>query len=134
MLRFSYSRPDRGERWTLSGDLSGPWVEDLRAVWRRIREQAAPADAVVDLKDVTFIDESGESLLAEMKRAGAKLIACGVEHTHLVANLNGEGGRTLRRRLEHLCCGEVRSAGNPATAESAREASAGAERKTIEKP
>ena len=134
MLRFSYDRSDRGERWNLCGQLSGPWVDDLRSVWRRIREQAPPAQVVVDLRDVTFIDELGECLLEEMQRAGSELLASGVEHKHLIANLKSEGSGALRRSLEHLCGGSDRGAGNPAPAECVRTASAAAKPKGIEKP
>jgi hypothetical protein len=102
VLRFSYYRSDGGEQWNLCGQLSGPWVDELRSVWRRIREHARRANAVVDLKEVTFIDEAGEQLLAEMQNAGADFVATGVEHKHLLANLNGTGSRTLRRRMENL--------------------------------
>jgi anti-anti-sigma regulatory factor len=43
---------------------------------------------VVDLSDVTFIDESGEGLLSEMREAGVKFAACGVAIKHLVENLS----------------------------------------------
>jgi hypothetical protein len=98
MLRFSYYRSDGGELWKLSGCLSGPQADELCSVWRRIRGHMPHVRPVVDLKDVTFIDESGEELLLEMQSAGAKFIAAGVEHKHLLANLNG--GRT--RTMEHL--------------------------------
>jgi hypothetical protein len=102
MLRFSYAQAEDGERWNLCGHLAGPWVDELRSFWRRVRDRAPCAKAVVDLRDVTFIDESGEKLLADMQCAGAKFLAAGVEHKHLIANLDCEGERALRRRVEHL--------------------------------
>jgi hypothetical protein len=102
MLRFSYAQSEDGEHWNLCGHLAGPWVDELRSFWRRVRERAPRAKAVVDLRDVTFIDESGEKLLADMQCTGAKFLAAGVEHKHLIANLNCEGERALRRRVEHL--------------------------------
>jgi hypothetical protein len=103
VLRFSYSESDGSEQWSLSGRLSGPWVDELRSFWRRARERTPLVHAMVDLRDVTAIDESGEALLAEMQRAGAEFLAAGAEYKHLVANLNAEGKQTLRRRLDHLC-------------------------------
>jgi hypothetical protein len=102
MLRFSYSGNNGGERWDLCGQLSGPWVDELRSAWRRIRERSPSARPIVVLKDVTFIDEAGEQLLAEMQSAGAEFVAAGVEQKHLLANLGTNMGRTVRRRLEHL--------------------------------
>jgi hypothetical protein len=57
---------------------------------------------VVDLTDVTFIDEAGERLLAEMESAGAEFVATGVENKHLLASLKEKGERPLRRLVEHL--------------------------------
>ena len=84
MLRISHSETELGERWTLCGQLRGPWVQALRSCW-----QHAPAlHAVVDLSEVTFIDKSGERLLSDMRDAGVEFIATGVETKHLLENLS----------------------------------------------
>ncbi|HKE27601.1 MAG TPA: hypothetical protein VKB88_34840 [Bryobacteraceae bacterium] len=102
MLRFSYCRSDRGDAWDLCGQLAGPWVDELRSVWRRIREHTRLKQAVIDLRQVTFIDEAGEQLLAEMKNDGADFLVTGVEHKHLLANLEEEGAGAVRRSMKHL--------------------------------
>jgi hypothetical protein len=102
MLRFSYFRTDDGEQWNLCGQLSGPWVDELRSVWLRIRKRARRTDAVIDLRQVTFIDEAGERLLLEIKNAGADFVVAGVEHQHLLANLKGKGAGAVRRRMEQF--------------------------------
>jgi hypothetical protein len=78
MLRFSYYRSDDDEQWNLFGQLSGPWADELRSVWQRLRRGARRAHAVVNLKEVTLIDGTGEQLLAEMRREGADLVAAAV--------------------------------------------------------
>jgi hypothetical protein len=88
MFRISYSDTAAGQRWSLHGRLAGPWVDELRTCWTYARDRAPLAHAIVDLKEVTFIDQAGETLLAEMRNAGAELIAAGVEHQYLVATLN----------------------------------------------
>jgi anti-anti-sigma regulatory factor len=88
MFRVTYSDTADGQRWSLHGRLAGPWVDELRACWRSARDRAPLARAIVDLKEVTFIDEAGEMLLADMRSAGAKLIATGVEHQYLLAMLD----------------------------------------------
>jgi hypothetical protein len=105
MLRFSYLDSDAAERWIVCGHLSGPWVDELRSFWRGVRVRAPGRGAVVDLRDVTFIDEAGECLLAEMHNAGATFLASGVEHKYLIENLRADGKPTQRRRIEHLCGG-----------------------------
>jgi hypothetical protein len=103
MLRVSYSDASGEQRWSLCGALTGPWVDELRSSWRQARQRTPRAHAVIDLRDVTFIDEAGEELLEEMHRAGAELIAAGVENKDLIANLTQKNGKcTLRRRMEYL--------------------------------
>src|SRR5215472_9212599 len=103
MLRVSYSDGADGQHWSLCGRLSGPWVDELRSCWRQARERTPRSRAVVDLRDVIFIDEAGEALLAEMQQAGTELVAAGVENNHVIATLRNGEGRSLRRTLEDLC-------------------------------
>jgi hypothetical protein len=88
MFRVSYSDTAKGQRWSLHGRLAGPWVDELRSCWKYARDLAPLAHAIVDLNEVTFIDGAGEKLLAEMRSAGAELIATGVEHQYLLATLD----------------------------------------------
>jgi hypothetical protein len=92
MFRVSYSETADGQRWSLHGRLAGPWVDELRSCWKSARDRAPLARAIVDLKEVTFIDQAGETLLAEMRGAGAELIAAGVAHQHLLATLDNHNG------------------------------------------
>jgi hypothetical protein len=45
---------------------------------------------VVDLTDVTSIDERGEELLQTTRKARAESVACGVYVKHVVELINGE--------------------------------------------
>ena len=116
MLRVSFSDNADGQRWSLCGHLAGPWVDELRTCWRYSRNRAPRSRSIVDLSDVTFIDESGEGLLSEMQSAGTEFIATGVENKHLLANLKDKGKRPLRKLMEHLgaACGKpnTREGGN----------------------
>jgi hypothetical protein len=96
MFRVSYSDTPDGQRWSLHGRLAGPWVDELRSFWKYARDRAPLARAIVDLKEVTFIDQAGETILAEMRSAGAELIATGVEHQHLLATLDNRKGPLAR--------------------------------------
>jgi len=102
MLRVSYSDTADGQRWSLCGRLAGPWVDELRSCWSQARAGTPLAPAVVDLKDVIFIDEAGERLLAEMETAGVEFVAAGVENKHLISTLKNGPSRSLRRRPEYL--------------------------------
>jgi|SRR5579871_5789130 len=97
MLRICYSSTPLVEQWTLCGQLAGPWVQELRSCWENKRQAGSVSRSVIDLSDVTFIDESGEKLLAEMRGAGVEFVATGVETRHLIENLKSNGEKTLRR-------------------------------------
>lgn len=97
MLRITYTETKTLQRWILCGRLAGPWVDELRACWEQGGKGQAATRAMVDLSDVTFIDEAGERLLSEMRGGGAKFMAAGVETRHLLENLKGKGERPLRR-------------------------------------
>jgi len=81
----------------------GPWVDELRLCWRAGRERAPLARAVVDLKDVTLIDDAGKALLAEILSAGTDCIATGVANRHLLQSLKNHYKSKPRRLLEDLC-------------------------------
>jgi len=102
MLRIAYSQTEPGQQWTLCGQLAGPWVQELRSFWQYTRRTGAESRAVVDLSDVTFIDENGEGLLSEMRNAGVEFVAAGVETIDLIDNLKDKGERPLRRLIGRL--------------------------------
>ena len=93
MLRISFSDSSEGQRWSLCGRLAGPWVNELRACWQYARNFAPQARAVMDLREVTFVDPGGEALLAEMRGEGVEFVASGVEMKHLLEHLKTTNGR-----------------------------------------
>jgi anti-anti-sigma regulatory factor len=96
MMRITHTRTPTEQRWTLCGQLTGAWVAELRTCFTR-SSAGDRLQMVVDLSEVTFIDESGETLLGEMRRAGAQFVACGVDTKHLLKHLKAKGERSLRR-------------------------------------
>jgi anti-anti-sigma regulatory factor len=97
MLRICYSDTGEAQRWKLCGQLAGAWVDELRSCWQFVRKTGHRSNAVLDLSEVTFIDESGEQLLSDMRTAGVEFIAAGVETRHLLDNLASNGEKPLRR-------------------------------------
>jgi len=59
----------------LEGRLAGPWVRELEGCWRNASSPDRPVRVL--LCAVTFIDEKGRELLADMYRHGAELVAEG---------------------------------------------------------
>lgn len=87
MLRVSYSNDAGRQRWSLCGRLAGLWVQEVRSFWRQVHEKEPGAHVTVDLREVVFIDEAGQSLLEEMHSAGTEFVTAGVENNHLIATL-----------------------------------------------
>lgn len=107
MLRISFAQENSERRWTLCGQLAGPWVDELRTSWEKEQADGADSRSIVDLSDVTFIDESGERLLSDMGKSGVKFVAAGVATKHLLDHLKGKGERPLRRLTDPYswtCC------------------------------
>jgi anti-anti-sigma regulatory factor len=117
MLRITHVQTETERRWTLCGQLAGPWVAELRECWDQSQQTGGETRAVVDLSDVTFIDESGEQLLSEMRSNGAEFVARGVETKHLLKHLKATGERPLRRFIGPLT-GFCTKSGNSKSEES----------------
>ncbi|MGA3096815.1 MAG: hypothetical protein ABSF25_10210 [Bryobacteraceae bacterium] len=75
MLKITLFDSPEELRLGLEGSLSGPWAGELRRCWRAAVSAAPSRKTVVDLREVDFVDGEGESALAEMHRAGARLLA-----------------------------------------------------------
>ena len=72
MLRITIQKGSGPVTLKLEGKLAGPWVEELKDVWRSGHATEA---VLVDLIDVSFVDASGKDLLAKMDQRGADFIA-----------------------------------------------------------
>ena len=94
MLKFTITDTPTEQRITLSGKLTGPWVQELRRVWEQCRSQAAGRKVVCDLNNVIQIEESANSLLNEMMAEGTELVSDG--------SLNGWLIQALRDGKSHV--------------------------------
>lgn len=73
----------------LEGKLVGPWVQELAACWQQVATAARPVRLV--LRCVTFIDDAGRKLLAEMHQDGAELTAEGCMTRAIVEQITRGG-------------------------------------------
>ena len=87
MLKITTGIEDKRTILELEGRLAGPWVQELRDCWQRTRSDDRQIDVV--LKQVTFIDDAGRQLLAEMHRQGAALAAEGCMTKAIVDEIIG---------------------------------------------
>ena len=94
MLKITITDSLNEQRWFVQGRLVGQWAVELRSAWREARRSGDTRKCVIELIDVTFIDRSGEDVLAEIISDGAEFIASDVYTTHLLANLHSALKRT----------------------------------------
>jgi ABC-type transporter Mla MlaB component len=87
MLRIGIDSGPTELRLTLEGELIEPWIAELQSVWEAQCRSCSVSRCVVDLDDVTRVDESGKRILAAMKGKGAELFATGVSMKHLIKGL-----------------------------------------------
>jgi ABC-type transporter Mla MlaB component len=87
MLRITIAETVTEQKWTLEGRLVQPWISELKSTWTRTETARRERKCIVDLTGVTFIDKSGEKVLAELCKEGAKLIATGIYTRHVVDNI-----------------------------------------------
>ena len=84
MFRITIDETCTEKRWILQGRLVGLWVSELRRTWKKTHRLENNRPCVVDLNDVTFIDEKGVRLLRAMSRQGAQFVATGMYIKHVL--------------------------------------------------
>ncbi|HXJ96225.1 MAG TPA: hypothetical protein VMT20_25585 [Terriglobia bacterium] len=73
MLRVTKSdNPNRFDL-KLEGKLAGRWVDVLEQCWKQAMDDSGGHPGGVDLTAVTYVDDRGMELLAQMHRDGASL-------------------------------------------------------------
>jgi anti-anti-sigma regulatory factor len=84
MLRITISETPEETRWILQGRLVGVWVDELRTSWKKKPRRQKGSPCVIDLNDVSFIDQQGERLLRALAKKGVQFIASGIYIKHVL--------------------------------------------------
>ena len=87
MLRIAIRSTQDQDIWILEGRLAGQVVNELTASWRQRRDRGS-RKSVVNLVDVTSVDERGEQALMAMMMDGAEFVVRGVYTKGLLENLS----------------------------------------------
>jgi hypothetical protein len=93
MLRITTIQTHQAATLKLEGQLSGPWVEELRRCWASLAQQRVPVK--INLREVTFMDRPGRDLLLRMEHQGTPLLD-GSEFLRDLLQLDGR--RQSKRR------------------------------------
>ena len=77
MLRISVMNEPGITRIKLEGKLAHEWVDEARIAWSALAAKNGETEMVVDLRNVSFVDDAGHQLLSELRHAGAELMGTG---------------------------------------------------------
>ncbi len=95
MLRITITETPSEQKWVLQGRLTESCAALLRLNWKKTRSARQGRHCLVDLKDVTFIDGSGQKVLRTMMKEGAQFLASGVCIKHVLETLKDRFKRGL---------------------------------------
>ncbi len=87
MLKITIIDRPTERRLILEGRLTAPDVSELETAWQASRRTNRTLPRVVDLRNVTYIDQSAERILLDMSKEGAQFMACGVANTYRLEQL-----------------------------------------------
>ena len=87
MLRISVLNAPGSTELKLEGKLAHEWVREAAQVWSALVANDVSTNVVVDLMNVSFVDDAGHQLLADMRHAGAELIGCGPMMSALIEEI-----------------------------------------------
>jgi len=86
MLKITTHNDPGQTSFELEGRLMGAWIEELKTCWQRAA--AVNRHIVVRLKEVTFVDQAGRKLLADMHNQGVTLAAEGCMMKAIIEEIN----------------------------------------------
>jgi len=75
MLMITEKRKADALTFTLAGALAGDWATEFNRCWRTGTSSSKARRIVVDLTEVTFVDDLGREVLGQIMNEGAELIA-----------------------------------------------------------
>jgi anti-anti-sigma regulatory factor len=86
----------------LEGKLAHEWVEEARKAWVAMATLGGKTGIVVDLFAVSFVDDAGHQLLAEMCHADAELVGSGPLMSALIDEIEeAEAGNARDTSVEN---------------------------------
>jgi hypothetical protein len=64
MLKINFSETHAEERWILHGRLTNPWVQELRAYWKKNHRADVGRARIVDLDEANLVEAQLNERLA----------------------------------------------------------------------
>lgn len=93
MLRIAIRSTQDQDTWILAGRLAGEVVGELTSAWKRQHGESLGRKSVINLVDVTSVDERGEQALLVMMMDGAEFVVRGLYTKSLLERLSERSKR-----------------------------------------
>ena len=90
MLKITVMETETEIRWIVQGRLVGPWAAELRLAWRNARHESDTRKCIVELNDVTFIDQNGKAVLQEIMSQNPEFVTSSIYTKQILENLRKE--------------------------------------------
>jgi hypothetical protein len=87
MLRISIVEGRSQRRLVLEGKLIAPWAAELRPAYQQAAAGLDGRELVVEVKNMTAINQAGENVLFELIRQGVKFRGYGVFTNHILKQI-----------------------------------------------
>jgi anti-anti-sigma regulatory factor len=100
MFRISIIEMPLERRLVVEGNLTTPWVAELRRTWLEAAGSLEGRKVVIDLTAATMIDPEGEAAIHELMQQGAKFCCSGVFNRHVVQRVAQRCHARLRNVLD----------------------------------
>lgn len=94
MLKITLHDSAKTFRLELEGKLAGPWVREVELCWQTAESSIQDKDLIIDMREVTFVDASGEALLKDLHKAGAQFVAKTPLIRELIFDITGKREQT----------------------------------------
>jgi hypothetical protein len=94
MFRISIIEAQVRRTLVLEGTLVRSWTAEVETAWKSARERLEGRRLVIDLKNVTLIDQEGENTLLRLMEDGAKFSCKDVLTKHVLKQLARRCGCT----------------------------------------
>jgi hypothetical protein len=78
MLRISTIDTPSQRRLVVEGKLTSPWTMELRTACDKAKTSLEGRNLVVDLKNMTVVNQEGEDLLTDLMNQGIRFRCCGL--------------------------------------------------------
>jgi ABC-type transporter Mla MlaB component len=108
MLKISVIDSRTQRRVVIEGTLIEPWIEALRCSWQAAKADLQGRKLVLDLNNVTRIDQQGESALLELVKEGTSISSSGVLIKYLLQQLTRKSKQCARVATIPACPGADR--------------------------